>query len=572
VPERSGQEIFDVAIVGYGPVGALLANLLGQAGLSVLVIEKEQGIYPLPRAVHFDGEVMRVFESAGLRKQMETISRPGLKGMHFVNAAGKTLLIRGGGAALGPHGCATNFYFHQPDLEAVLREGVRRFRNVEVVLGCEVIAIQCDEEHVCLATVSLPGLDEASQNARDENGQNDDIQTAATQDRRARYVVGCDGARSIVRKTMGSSIEDLGLDQPWLVFDAVLNQELNSLPEHTVQHCDPARPMTYCNVTRNRRRWEIMLMPGDDLTELVKPEKLWSLVQRWIKPGDAAIERATIYSFHSVIAKGWRKARLLLAGDSAHQTPPFLGQGMCAGIRDASNLAWKLQAVLKGHANERLLDTYESERSPHVRAFIELAVRIGDIIQTTDPAKAKARDEKFLTGAPEVFQFPAPKLGAGFVALPASLPASIPPFLPSTPPPSLHSSLSTTRPVTSASTYSIKPESGANADPTGQIFPQPQLSKGVWLDQQIGMRFAIIADEALISQVSLATRETWREWDVQILALEGTEMQAWFNSHAVRAVILRPDRYILGVANDSPQLEAISQAFSNFSRNTHEAH
>jgi 3-(3-hydroxy-phenyl)propionate hydroxylase len=550
--DQSGEKVFDVAIIGYGPVGALLANLLGQAGLSVLVIEKEAEIYPLPRAVHFDGEVMRVFESAGLRQAVEAISRAGLQGMHFVNAAGETLLIRGGGAALGPHGCATNYYFHQPDLEVVLRDGVKRFPQVEVVLGAEVIEIVSDSHRVSLATVGV-NINHQSTNASrasdiisaSANANSDAISSTKWQ---ARYVVGCDGARSIVRKTMGSGMEDLGLDQPWLVFDAVLNKAVPTLPEYTVQYCDPARPMTCCNVTGLRRRWEIMLMPGDDLDKLVQPKSLWNLVQRWIKPSDAEIERATIYTFHSVITKGWRKGRLMLAGDAAHQTPPFLGQGMCAGVRDASNLAWKLKAVLAGHASERLLDSYESERSPHARAFIELAVKIGDIIQTTDLVKAKARDEKFLAGAPEVFQFPAPKLGPGFVAAPSSTPSAQPPA----------------------------PDSALAAmrlnDPTGQVFPQPKLSDELWLDQKLGSRFAIIGDEALVARVAPSTKNAWQDWDVQILPIEGPELRAWFNSHAVSAVILRPDRYILGVAENSAQLEAISQVFLNFSRTPHEAH
>jgi len=150
--------------------------------------------------------------------------------------------------------------------------------------------------------------------------------------------------------------------------------------------------MTYCNVTGNRRRWEIMLMPGDDPAHMVNSETLWQLVRQWVTPEQADIERATIYTFHSVIAQGWRKGRLMLAGDAAHQTPPFLGQGMCAAIRDVANLAWKLHAVLHHRAHDSLLDTYESERAPHVQAFIELAVRLGDIIQTTDPEAARQRD------------------------------------------------------------------------------------------------------------------------------------------------------------------------------------
>ena len=352
---------FDVAIIGYGPAGATLANLLGQRGLSVLVLERDAQIYPLPRAIHFDGEVMRVFETAGLRPPVEHITRPGNKGMYFNNAQGETLLIRAGTDQRGPHGCATNHYFHQPELETVLREGVRRYPHVQVRTRHEVISIEDGPDFVLLQVRDL------------ESGISGQVQ--------ARYVVGCDGARSLTRKAIGTPMIDLGLHQPWLVFDVRLKTHVPGLPDHTVQHCDPARPMTYCNVTGNRRRWEIMLMPGDDTEQLVRPENLWKLVSPWVKPEQADIERAVIYTFHSVIAETWRKGRLFLAGDSAHQTPPFLGQGMCAAIRDASNLAWKLEAVLRGRAHDNLLDTYGTERAPHVRAFIELAVKLGDIIQ-----------------------------------------------------------------------------------------------------------------------------------------------------------------------------------------------
>ncbi|WP_420225423.1 bifunctional 3-(3-hydroxy-phenyl)propionate/3-hydroxycinnamic acid hydroxylase [Pigmentiphaga litoralis] len=321
----------DVAIVGLGPSGAMLANLLGAAGVSVLVLERLPDVVPTPRAIHFDGEVMRAFQSIGLGDAVAAIARPGMEGMHFVNAAGRTLLVRRGSAGVGPHGCANNYYFHQPELERALRGGLGRYPNVQVRLGFELEAITPSGDGVML------------------EGRQVDAADAATQTFRARYVVGADGARSLVRKTMGSSRDDLGLHQPWLVFDVMLNPGVDlDLPRHTVQHCDPARPMTYCNVTDRRRRWEIMLMPGDDPAQLVQPDTLWKLVSRWVRPDQATLERAAIYTFHSVITQGWRKGRLLLAGDSAHQTPPFLGQGMCAGIRDAVNLAWKLAAVCRG--------------------------------------------------------------------------------------------------------------------------------------------------------------------------------------------------------------------------------
>ncbi len=487
-------EVFDVAIIGYGPAGATLANLLGQLGLSTLVLEREANIYPLPRAIHFDGEVMRVFETAGLRHEVETISRPGLKGMYFNNAVGETLLIRAGTSERGPHGCATNHYFHQPELEAVLREGVRRYPHVKVRTRHEVTAIEDGNQAVTLHVTDLP--------------------LAQSYTVKARYVVGCDGARSLVRKVMGTSMRDLGLHQPWLVFDVRLKTEVPGLPDHTVQHCDPARPMTYCNVTGNRRRWEIMLMPGDDPEQLVQPETLWALVGKWVTPEQADIERAVIYTFHSVIAQGWRKGRLLLAGDAAHQTPPFLGQGMCAAIRDVSNLAWKLHAVLAGHTHHTLLDTYESERSPHVQAFIELAVKLGDIIQTTDPQAARERDARFKAGSPEIFQFPAPRLGSGVWQ--------------------------------------------GEQVPVAQVFPQPLLANGRLLDTALGLNFAVIGDETLLSTVSVDTRQRWQTLGVVTLPALDPEIQAWLQHHSVRAVMLRPDRYIMGMAQTGHDLDELS--------------
>jgi 3-(3-hydroxy-phenyl)propionate hydroxylase len=486
--------VFDVAIIGYGPAGATLANLLGQYGMSVLVLERDAEVYALPRAIHFDGEVMRVFETAGLRAAVESISRPGLKGMYFNNAAGETLMIRAGTSARGLQGCANNHYFHQPELEYVLREGVQRFPHVQLRTQNEVLSLVQEDASVTLLVK--------------------DLLTGLERTEKARYVVGCDGARSMVRKAMGAAMLDLGLHQPWLVFDVRLKTDVPGLPEHTVQHCDPARPMTFCNVTGNRRRWEIMLMPGDDPQLLVQPETLWKLVSKWVTPDQADIERAVIYTFHSVIAQTWRKGRLLLAGDAAHQTPPFLGQGMCAAIRDASNLAWKLQAVLNGGAPDVLLDSYGSERAPHVHAFIDLAVKLGDIIQTTDPDAARERDARFKAGQPEIFQFPTPRLGPGVWY--------------------------------------------GDGVPVAQIFPQPMLNDGRLLDEVLGLNFAVIAKPSLLEAVSSETREIWQANDIVVVPAIDTEVQSWFDQQGVDAVILRPDRYIFGVGKTSADLDQLS--------------
>jgi 3-(3-hydroxy-phenyl)propionate hydroxylase len=329
--------------------------------------------------VHFDGEVMRIFETAGLAPRLVPNIRPS-GGMRYVNTRGHIMIERKPAGDIGPHGWANNYLFHQPDLEYVLRAGAERHANVHVLKQQEVLSLSQSDEEVVLET----------------NKQN----------LRARWVVGCDGARSIVRQAIGSEHHDLGLHQPWLVVDVLLERDVD-LPAQTVQYCDPARPVTFVKVTGRRRRWEIMLMPGDDAGTIGRPESMWRLLRPWIRPGDARIERSAVYTFHSLIAARWRDRRLFIAGDAAHQTPPFLGQGMCAGIRDAANLAWKF-------LRPELLDTYQSERESHVRVFIDTAVRLGNIIQTTDPKVAAQRDWDFAQGGTEEMVNLSPPLGPGF--------------------------------------------------------------------------------------------------------------------------------------------------------------
>jgi 3-(3-hydroxy-phenyl)propionate hydroxylase len=444
------QLLTDVAIVGCGPVGALLANLLGQAGLAVEIHDRDRDVYPLPRAVHFDGEVMRIFQSAGLADRIAAATRPSPYGARYEEPSGRTLLVRRGSDLPGPHGWSGSWYFHQPELERILREGLARFPNVRVHLGHEV--------------TSVDALD-------------------------ARYVVGCDGARSLVRRAIGSRQVDLGLHQPWLVVDVLADPDsprTQALPLHSLQLCDPARPMTLVNVNGRRRRWEIMLLPGDDPARMTEPAIFWPMIARWLGPEDAEIERSAVYTFHSVVQEGWRKGRLLLAGDACHQTPPFLGQGMCTGMRDASNLAWKLAAVLRDGAPDSLLDTYESERLPHARAFIELAVRLGAVIQATDPEAVADRNRRFADGGTS-FDFPQPGLGG------------------------------TTPPV-------------------GTIFPQPRLGDGRLMDDAIGQHFAIVGETDLL-----------RPLRPDAVLLPGVG-QDWLAEKKIRAALLRPDRYVQAVA------------------------
>lgn len=485
---------YDVAIVGYGPTGASLANLLGKAGLKVVVLERDAVIHPLPRAVHFDGEVMRIFQAMGLAGPIGAVARASAKGTHFVNAAGRTMLIRRAFEGAGPQGWAVNWYVHQPDLDRELRRGVARYANVDVRLQRDVLDVETAAGHVVVRA--------------------QDTVRGAAETYSARFAVGCDGGRSLMRRIVGSSMEDLGLRQPWFVVDVLIDpasERARLLPDYTIQHCDPARPITAVYVGGNRRRWEIMVMPGDDTRRMGEPERFWPMLSRWVGPQDGVLERSALYTFHSVVANGWRRGRVLLAGDSCHQTPPFLGQGMCAGIRDAMNLAWKLDRVVNGGASEAILDTYESERRPHVHAFIKLAVEIGGVIQATDPVVAAERDRRFAAGEPEMFEFPQPQLGPG-----------------------------------------IRDE---GAPPVGVVQPQPRLADGRLLDDATGCRFRVLASRAVLDAARDATGEVLQRIGAAVVqADDEPEVAKLLADLDAAALVLRPDGYAFGIARTGTDL------------------
>jgi 3-(3-hydroxy-phenyl)propionate hydroxylase len=352
---------FDVIVVGLGPVGATLAALLDLCGISVLVLEREADVYPLPRAVHFDDEVMRVFQTIGIADQTGDFTVIN-KGMRFVDADGKMLLDWPRPQEIGPNGWYPSYRFNQPMLERLLRSNLEECGHVDVRLNADVIDLTSSDDSVLCTYVNKI------------NGEHKDVSAA--------YIIGCDGANSIVREKMAVGWQDLGFEERWLVVDVQLKVEKLELGEFTIQHCDPARPSTFAHGPGMRRRWEFTLFDEEDSEAAVTDEFAQRLLSKWLNPGEAEIERRAVYTFGSKLANNWRKERMLVAGDAAHLMPPFMGQGMCTGIRDVSNLAWKLAAVVKDGADEKLLDTYSSERRPHAQTYIETAIKLGQLMNS----------------------------------------------------------------------------------------------------------------------------------------------------------------------------------------------
>ena len=373
----------DVAIIGYGPTGQMLSLLLGEKGYQVAVFERWPNLYPQPRAVHYDHEIARVFQGVGIAEALASVVESG--GIYeWRNARGETLL-RFDWSEQGMSGWPSSTMFSQPQLEAILDSSVKAVPSVTVYQGWAVEHVEQTQD-----TVQLQARKHTVTSSGELLPAEDHLSV------RARYVVGADGANSFLRQHMRTSLTDLGFLFDWLVVDVIPHKPREWNPPN-LQLCDPARPTTVVSGGKGRRRWEFMRLPGESVEDLNNSETAWQLLAPWdITPENATLERHALYTFKARWADSWRDGRLLLAGDAAHQTPPFAGQGLCAGVRDAVNLAWKLDLVLSGLAEESLLDTYTSERLPNVQGYIQFAVDLGRIICISDPEAANMRDEAMI--------------------------------------------------------------------------------------------------------------------------------------------------------------------------------
>jgi 3-(3-hydroxy-phenyl)propionate hydroxylase len=352
----------DVVIIGAGPTGMAAAALLARHGVRSILFEREAEIMKIPRAVHLDEEVLRVLHQCCLGEEVAREIRP-IRGMQLVDRARRTLVsfARDG---KGPHGFARSNAFDQPDLEAAMRRALAREPLVTLRTATSVEAV----EHLPGGRLRVTVHDR-------QQGALEELETPA--------VLACDGARSRTRTFVGTDFEDLGFTARWLVVDVTTDAMLD-LYDGCLQVADPERPTTYFCTGGGRHRWELMLRASETPEEMMREEHVRALLQPWLGRATrtATLRRCAVYTFHSLVARRFRRGNVFLLGDAAHQTPPFIGQGMGAGIRDAANLAWKLAAVLQGRARPALLDTYELERRPHVRSVILQAVLLGRTMRT----------------------------------------------------------------------------------------------------------------------------------------------------------------------------------------------
>ena len=366
-------ESYDVAVIGYGPTGLVLASLLGSLKRRVVVIERWPTLYGLPRLTHIDGETARLLSFACDLDEALRDSSP-IDSYVFYNAKGRRLVDVVSVPTL-PMAHPAHISIHQPDIESAVDRRVRSYPNVTIRQGVELTALDSRADG---ATLGVRAVDK-------------------TETFTARFVFGSDGARSFVRGALGVERTDFGFNERWLNIDGERKRQLSSSFEETKQYCDPARGHMFLPIGKNRQRFEFALRLSENTEEMEKPETAWKLLRQYhqIGPEDISIIRQTVYNFECRLAQAWRKGAAFLGGDAAHTMPPYLGQGACSGIRDAANIAWKLDLVLAGKASPDLLDAYEVERKPHVTNIMKTAMMLGKAANTHSRFVAFFRDLAF---------------------------------------------------------------------------------------------------------------------------------------------------------------------------------
>jgi 3-(3-hydroxy-phenyl)propionate hydroxylase len=500
--------VVPVVIIGAGPTGLTAANLLAQYGVECLVLDRWESIYPQPRAVHLDDEIYRILGRIGLREEFAAISRPG-EGLRLVDRNLRALGEFRRGTAEGKHGYPEANMFDQPELEALLRANLKHHATVTIRGNVEVTDVIQDGAGLVRVEVTdrATGVEE----------------TVTTE-----YVLGCDGANSLARGVIGASMRDLKFAQRWLVVDVATDANLGHW-EGAHQVCDPVRAATYMRIGPARYRWEFRLAAGESAEDYREIARLHPLLSPWT--GDRPTERLEIvraaeYTFRAQVADRWRHGRVFLLGDAAHLTPPFIGQGLCAGLRDAANLSWKLAGVLAGELPATVLDTYQTERKPHATALIRLAKLVGAAM--TEGGELGNLLRRVLV--PRLHLLP-----------------GIKDHILNSETPTLHRSGLVQRPRLRRSL-------------AGRLCPNAPLGDGRRFDDVAAGRFALVTtDEPDATERAEVQR---RGGVVVVTAGDGSALHQWLRKGRARAAVVRPDGTVLRAGRDVSGLCSAMPAFA----------
>ncbi|MCV7125099.1 bifunctional 3-(3-hydroxy-phenyl)propionate/3-hydroxycinnamic acid hydroxylase [Mycobacterium lacus] len=479
-----------VVIVGAGPTGVTSAILLAQYGIPCLLLDRWTSVYPQPRAAHLDDEIRRIIGRLGIGDEFAATTRPGL-GLRLVNKDLRTLAQFDRDPAHSIHGFPQATMFDQPELEGILRANLKKHDCVRFQGNAEVTHVsQHEPGRVRVRFTDLISGDEHV------------VDTT--------YVLGCDGANSVIRACIGAVMGELRFAQRWLVVDVATDAAID-LWDGVYQVCNPDRAATYMRTGDNRYRWEFRLREGETVHDFASPENLYPLISTWVKgisADELSLVRVAEYTFGAGVASSWRQRNVFLLGDAAHLTPPFIGQGMGAGLRDAANLTWKLAGVLTENLPASVLETYEQERRPHARAMIRLALIVGWLMTAGGRPGNAVRDALI----PRLHLIPGARR-----------------FITNSQTPALR-----------ASALVHKTIGGRRL--AGQLCPNPALSDGARLDMVLGNRFAVITTEP----PTAAQREQLRHRGTVIVdAPPGSELARWLQGGGVTAAVIRPDRTVM---------------------------
>lgn len=493
-----------VIIVGAGPAGVTAGTLLAQYGIQCLILERHPGIYPQPRAVHCDDEVCRILDRLGTYPEFTAISRPGL-GIRLLDPNMRVIEeIQVPG--LGPHGFPRSNLYDQPDLEAVLRANLAKQPGVVLRGNAEVTSITQNTKG---ARVTFKDRADGTEHSVDGT-----------------YVLGCDGANSMVRSAIGGSMVDLNFEQRWLVIDVDTDADLNQW-SGTHQLCNPERAGSYMRVSDTRYRWEFQLLDGESAAQFQTLATVAPLLAPWLRSVSADqldLVRVVEYTFRARVADKWRDRNVFILGDAAHTTPPFIGHGLCAGLRDAMNLTWKLAGVLSGDLPDSVLNSYQQERESHVRKMIRIAIGVGQAM-TAGGKLGNLTRRVLLPTALRVPRLQAMTMQAFSPSLPAS---------------------------------DLVIKLRRRGDLAGTGCPNAALSEGVRFNDIAGGRFALVTSTEPDERVR---SELQRRGAVVVVAEPASQFAEWLANGGATAAVVRPDGAVMQAGRG---LQTLAQAVPSF--------